>query len=400
MRLSHFEAFKPVCPRCLFLMRAENRLTLAEITRREGDNIIEGRLHCDDDDCGQSYPILDGMPILMPDMKVLVIGHLAYLVSRDDLSPTVENMLAEAAGPGSLIDSMRQLTSSYAWDHYAMHDPAEAVPQPGHEHGSAAACMRRGLDMLGSLPDGPLLEIGCATGGATFALADADPDRLVIGMDTSFVPLRVAQKVLRNGVVSYARRRIGMVYDRRTFAHAPAEGGRVDFWLCDAMAAPFVAGTFAGVAALNVLDCMPDPPMLLTEVERLLMPGGGAVLACPYDWAAHATPAEHWLGGKSVYGDHAGAAEPLVRSLLVPGAHPRSVNGMELAAEDLNHPWRVRLHDRSTMTYSTHLITARRTGAALSKPLHACGCGHAHQDHGHEHAPAAPLPADRPKVTA
>lgn len=380
MRLSHFEALRPICPRCLFLMGAENRLTLAEIGRRDGEHIIDGRLHCDDDDCGQDYPILDGVPILVPDVNTYVIGNLPYLMARDDLSPTVEALLGDAAGPGSMLDSARQLVSSYAWDHYAACDPAEAPAAAGREPGAAAACLRSGLDLLGSLPEGPLLEIGCATGGATFALAEADPDRLVVGLDTSYVTLRVAHKVLRDGVVSYPRRRIGMAYDRRAFAHAPAGRARVDFWVCDVLAPPFAASTFAGVAALNVLDCLADPPLLVAQMERLLKPQGGAVVSCPYDWAAHATPAENWLGGRGTSTD---SAEALVRALFTPGAHARSADGLNIAGEVADHPWRVRLHDRSHVAYSVHLLAARRSGAAKTRALHACGCGHA-VPHGHK----------------
>lgn len=381
MRWTHFESLRPVCPRCLFIMGAEETLELAEVAREDAHGVLEGRLVCPSEDCRQEYPIIDGVPILVPDLRTYVIGNLSYLLARDDLSEGVESLLGDAAGPTSLLDSVRQSVNGYAWDHYAAHDPQEPAASAALS-GAAGRCLQAGLEALKKLPEGPLLDLGCATGGASFALAQVlGGTRLVVGLDASMPMLRIAQRVLQRGEVSYPRRRVGMVYDRRTFSHRPEGQERVDFWLADASTPPFASGTFAAVAALNLLDCLPDPPHLLAQIERLLQPGGGAVLTCPYDWSANATPAEYWLGGHSQRGEHGGAAEPMVRRLLTPGGHERSVKTLTLEAEIENHPWQVRVHDRALMTYSTHLLALRRGVGATTGLV----CDHHHHDHHHEH---------------
>lgn len=380
MRPGHFEALSPICPRCRYLMAREVPLRLAEVTHQTAEHIMEGRLCCTDPDCGQSYPIIDGAPILMPDVRMWVSSNLIHMTLRDDLGPLTEHLLSETAGAGNVLDTWRQLVSSYAWDHYAADDPDEAPAPAELSPGRSMAALNRGLDLLGDLPDGPLVDLGCATGGMSFGLA-ARTGRMVVGIDTGPALLRTARRILHEGRVSYSRRRIGLVFDRRTF-HPPLEGAsNVDFWICDATALPFRNGTFAGAAALNVLDCVPDPPALLAEVGRVLAAGGGAVLTCPYDWSEQATLSENWLGGRTGTDPHAGSAEPLVRSLLDGGSHDRAVSGLTLAAEDQNWPWRVRLHDRSAMTYDVHLMALRRTGAdgtAAAGSTAGCGCGGGH----------------------
>ena len=82
--------------------------------------------------------------------------------------------------------------------------------------------------------------------------------------------------------------------------------------------------------------------------------------ACPYDWSTRATPLETWIGGHSQRAAHAGAAEPFVRELLRAGAHPQSVAGLALRAEEAGWPWQTRLHDRGSVLYRTHLLALER----------------------------------------
>ncbi len=368
------------------MMARETPLRLAPDALEADGVVVQGRLLCTADDCGQEYPIIDGAPILVPDVRTWVSANLLHVTVRDDLCADVETLLGDAAGPGSLIDSYRQMVSSYAWDHYAAGDPLEAAPlAPHREPGRAMAAVGRGLDLLDGLPDGPLIDLGCATGGVSLGLAAAT-GRMVLGVDSGIALLRFAQRVLRSGEVRYDRRRVGMVYDRRTFPLNSKSAENVDFWIADAAALPFRGGAFAGAIALNVLDCVPDPPALLADIARVLAPGGGGILTCPYDWSSQATLADRWLGGHSQRGPQRGAAEPVLRALLAGDATamPRAVSGLTVVAEEEAFPWRVRLHDRSAMDYDVHLLALRRDHDAgrASSGSHAqavaCGCDGGH----------------------
>jgi SAM-dependent methyltransferase len=215
------------------------------------------------------------------------------------------------------------------------------------------------LDCALPVPAGPLCDLGCSVGGTTFALAQRT-DQLVLGVDLNLAMLRVAASALYRGVVSYPRKRTGVVYDRRRLeVHFP-EAERVDFWACDVAALPFAQKTFALAAALNLLDCVRAPRDLLAEIGRTLLPGGKTVLTSPYDWSPVATPMEAWLGGHSQRGAGRGANEPMLRALLTPGGHPAAIGTLELETEQLEVPWHVRLHDRSTVSYRVHLVVARK----------------------------------------
>lgn len=323
----------------------------------QGEAILHGILACPAPDCRREVPVFDGVPLLMADLRAYVAANVGAICGREDLPEPLESLLGDCCGPGSAFDSARHYLSAYAWDHYGGLDPAAGADLP--PPGAAAALLARGLELAGELPAGPVLDLGCAVGGTTFELARAT-GRLALGADLSFGMLRVASRALHRGEVQYPRRRVGVVYDRRSYAVDLPAADRVGFWAFDAAAPPLADGSFALVVALNLLDCVTSPLAALAAVERLLLPGGKAVLTTPYDWSPSATAFEGWLGGHSQRGPGDGAAEPVLRALLTPGAHPASLAGLRLAAEEPDLPWRVRLHERSTMEYRVHLVVAER----------------------------------------
>ena len=119
---------------------------------------------------------------------------------------------------------------------------------------------------------------------------------------------------------------------------------------------PFAAGSFQFASAFNVLDCVASPLGFLESVAGMLPSGGRAVLATPYDWSTNVTPMEAWIGGHSQRGPTGGAAEPFLRTLLTAGAHPQSSARLRITGEIENVQWQARLHDRSNVAYSVHLV--------------------------------------------
>ncbi|HEY1376809.1 MAG TPA: methyltransferase domain-containing protein [Gemmataceae bacterium] len=358
MKRRHFEALRPVCPLCRSRNLPDSPLAVGLEAVADGDTLLQGALHCTSQACQCEYPVIDGIPLLVPQVRSYVANNIYHLTARRDLAAEVEAMLGDC-GPGSAVDATRLHLSSYAWDHYAEFDPDE--PRGDLAPGSVARVLDRGLKLAGDMPAGPVLDAGCAAGRSTFELGRRC-DGLVLGVDLNFSLLGLAADVLRRGVVTYPRRRVGLVYDRREFAVPFRDAANVDFWVCDATALPFPAGTFAAAASLNVLDCVPSPLDLLGSLAGVLRPGAPLVLSTPYDWSGAVTAPPAWVGGHSDRSPGKGAAEPVLRALLTPGGHPASVAGLRLAAEDAAVPWHVRVHDRSVTAYSVHLVTARAVG--------------------------------------
>lgn len=360
MRLRHFETLQPVCPVCRTSDDSGTPLKIAQVLREEAGHIIEGILHCQNADCLREFPIIDGIPLIIAHIREYIADNILTICGRRDLSEAIESMLGDCSGPGSSFEIARQHLSSYAWDHYADLDPSELPGEP--RPGSMLRTLDTGLQMAGPIPPGPVIDVGCSVGRATFALAERGTD-LVLGVDLNFSMLRMASEILRNGTVRYPRRRVGLVYDRREFPGSFAHQENVDFWACDVTALPFPAGKFSLAASMNVFDSVYSPRAMLLSIARILRTDGKLVLACPYDWSTGATPLEAWVGGHSQRSPHAGGSEASLRSLLTPGAHASSINDLALTAEQDSLPWHVRLHDRSTVSYKVHLVAATRVQA-------------------------------------
>jgi SAM-dependent methyltransferase/uncharacterized protein YbaR (Trm112 family) len=327
-------------------------LVIAQSLAGHDDEVTEGTLRCTRAGCQCEFPIIDSIPMIVPRVREFVAANSVQLSMRDDLSADSQRMLAECSGPGSWLDAIHQHLSSYAWDHYAEFDREEpsAEPKPG---GVARAVELAGkyLSLKGGAPS---IDIGCSVGRASFELAGLSGG-LVLGVDTHIPMLRLAQRVLRTGEVSYLRRSLGMLYDRRRFPARFENAKNVDFWACDATALPFSPATFGGAVSFNVLDCVPSPLDHLRSISHVLSKGGRAMLTTPYDWSGAATPLEAWIGGHSPHGHFSGKCADVLRAILTPGAHPASVAGLRLLAEVQHVPWHVRMHDRSSMRYDLHL---------------------------------------------
>jgi SAM-dependent methyltransferase/uncharacterized protein YbaR (Trm112 family) len=336
-------------------------LLLQTVLLEEDDAVIEGVLHCPDSACLLEYPIVDGIPLLIPDIRSYLGDNLNHLVAREDLSATIETMLGDAAGPGTLFDTSRQHLSTYAWDSYGDLDPEEGCAGTETAPGAILRCLDAGQGLLSREIEPPIIDIGCAVGRTTFELA-AKTDGLVLGVDVNFSLLQLAARVLGKSRVSYPRRRVGVVYDRRDFPVTFPGAANVDFWACDALAPPFVDNSFRFALGLNVLDCVTAPHALLTSISQLLSEGGQTLLSTPYDWSQATTPMEAWLGGHSQRGPGAGAGEPLLRSLLTPGQHPQSLENVRITGEIESFPWQARMHERSNVGYSLHVVAAEKTG--------------------------------------
>lgn len=128
------------------------------------------------------------------------------------------------------------------WDGYVAQ--YERMFEPLTDTFNAAA-----LDRLGSLAGKDLLDVGAGTGGA--ALAAAARGARVVAVDGS------AAMVARIGVRG---------------------AGRVAAQVADAAALPFAAETFGAVLSSFGVVLASDPPHAMTELFRVLRPGGRAAI--------------------------------------------------------------------------------------------------------------------------
>jgi len=124
--------------------------------------------------------------------------------------------------------------------------------QMAFEHRRAYATMARELDLQ---PDDDLLDVGC--GSAAFLQRHAAHVRHVAGLDASEIPVGMARQRLADRLAA----------------------GTAEIVLGDAMAMPWPDDRFSIVTAYVLLEYVPDPLKALSEMHRVLRPGGRAVLS-------------------------------------------------------------------------------------------------------------------------
>ena len=110
---------------------------------------------------------------------------------------------------------------------------------------------------------GPLLEIGCGTGGLLAALP---PDRAAIGVDVSLAWLVVAKRLLAE--------------HGRHFPLAAAVGE----------ALPLPDGSAGAVVALDVIEHLADLRPVLREIDRVSAPGAALAFSTPNRFSLGAEP--------------------------------------------------------------------------------------------------------------
>ena len=77
-------------------------LRVDSVQHEEPGDLIEGVLRCSR--CLREYPVIDGIPMLVPTIRHHVQHNAAAILFRDDLSPSIESILGDCLGPGSEFD--------------------------------------------------------------------------------------------------------------------------------------------------------------------------------------------------------------------------------------------------------------------------------------------------------
>src|SRR5215475_10824211 len=271
-----------VCPGCR--TRTAERIDLRTLEPR-GDVLICA--------CGQRYPVIDGVPIVMADPSAYLRAEAATVVERDLPAEVVE--LLVAGGPDDApYPRLVEHLSIYLDAHWG--DRAEPPPDgPGAGFGLHAIAGKI-AERAGHRVE-LAVELGCSTGRIVAELA-AGADR-VVGLDLSFGAVRRARRLLDGERVEYPRRVVGRRY---TATHAAAGDRAVPadrrLLVCgDALDPPLVPEVFGRVVALNLLDSVASPRQLLAVLDGLCAPGGEVIVSSPYAWQSSVMADHERLGG-------------------------------------------------------------------------------------------------------
>ena len=176
-------------------------LTLDAVRAEQDDDVLSGILHCSNPACRHEYPIIDGIPVIVPALGALLAERGIELLLREDLDPMLESLIGDAIGPGTWFDMMRQTVSSYAWDGWADLDPEEADLPMASSPAPCGAAWPGCSTWRAPCRAGRVLDVGCGAGRTAFDLAARGEDALVLGVDIHLALLRLARRAAA-GVLS------------------------------------------------------------------------------------------------------------------------------------------------------------------------------------------------------
>ncbi len=204
-----------------------------------------------------------------------------------------------------------QLLSEYAEFHYG--DEYYGVPN------FPKALAQLAIAAMGNKPARYALDLGCATGRATFELARHFDQ--VTGIDFSARFIGLGAKLAGQGIVRYTLVDEGelLSYRERKLADLGLESvrHRVEFYQGDACNLKPQFSGYDLVLAANLIDRLYSPARFLTAIHERLNPGGLLVIASPYTWLEAHTKREDWVGGYKKDGENFTTLDGL-KSLLAP----------------------------------------------------------------------------------
>ena len=143
------------------------------------------------------------------------------------------------------------------------------------------------------------LDLGCATGRATFELAKTFDQ--VEGIDFSVRFVQVGTKLQENGAVTFQSPDEAELFTNKkvTIEELGYENlkDKVAFWQGDACNLKPNFNSYDMILATNLIDRLYQPRLFLDTVDQRLNDDGILILTSPYTWQENSTKKEFWLGG-------------------------------------------------------------------------------------------------------
>jgi SAM-dependent methyltransferase/uncharacterized protein YbaR (Trm112 family) len=356
------------CPR----RSCKGKLSLAERSSKKIDSdvseVTSGEIACSG--CHKKYPIMNGVAILVPDVRVYLLTHVKGIsrwVSDSEIPADIRSDFQKARREIETEHieedlEAERVTALYVMNHYlrAQGSVPWWKPKNGDSSQEIGEIIERFWDhgpfakisKLWGSEKRSLIELGCGVGGLYAHLSDRVSQYL--GVDSSFAsialarklalglpdPLKAGEKVLvpgdlLNGTVSL---------DIKDLLNPVRSNGKADFIVGDAVQPPIAPGLWDASAALNMIDMLDDPGILPKLQKDVVKKGGLAIQSSPYVWHPDAARSVQKQSGKS---NSAQAVEKLYENC-----------GFKIEQSQSQVPWLFFKHSRQLEIYSIHLFFA------------------------------------------
>jgi 5-histidylcysteine sulfoxide synthase/putative 4-mercaptohistidine N1-methyltranferase len=143
------------------------------------------------------------------------------------------------------------------------------------------------------------LDLGCATGRATYELAKEF--NVVEGIDFSVRFVQVGAKLKSDGYVAFSSVEEGELLTQKKVSIEELGyekiKNRVSFWQGDACNLKPNLNSYDLIMATNLIDRLYNPRLFLDSIHERLNAEGVLVITSPYTWQESSTAKELWLGG-------------------------------------------------------------------------------------------------------
>ncbi|MBT6379814.1 MAG: putative 4-mercaptohistidine N1-methyltransferase [Opitutales bacterium] len=140
------------------------------------------------------------------------------------------------------------------------------------------------------------LDLGCAVGGAAFAMSQSFEE--VVGIDFSHALIESAQRMASESEIAIPIAVEGeLTRDIPVSLPPKTQPDRVHFEQGDAMNLAPQLGRFDFILMANLIDRLPDPASCLSRIHDSVSKNGIIAITSPYTWLEEYTPKENWLGG-------------------------------------------------------------------------------------------------------
>lgn len=158
------------------------------------------------------------------------------------------------------------------------------------------------------------LDLGCATGRATYELAKEF--NAVEGIDFSTRFVQVGSKLKEEGYIAFSSPEEGSISTNKKVQLSElgyeSLTKKVSFWQGDACNLKENFNSYDLVMATNLIDRLYQPRLFLDSIDERLNEDGILVITSPYTWQESSTKKEFWLGG---YEDEEGSEVKTLESL-------------------------------------------------------------------------------------
>jgi len=163
----------------------------------------------------------------------------------------------------------------------------------------AKTCAQKAIGYSKSTQQSRALDLGCATGRASFELTRAFDH--VDGVDYSQAFIDAAVELQKNGQISYAQNGEGeikhpVLIDMTMYSFRDS-CVKAAFFQGDACALDEKFSGYDLVIATNLIDRLYEPQLFLKTIHERMNDNGILVLTSPYTWKEEYTQKKFWIGG-------------------------------------------------------------------------------------------------------